>query len=357
MSAPPTAESDAVAIPATYARALVEAVRDGGQDVAQLLAEDRLTVDALQGDAVIAPDVFGRLYQRAMRLLDDESLGMVSGDPAPVGTFRLMCLCLIHRPDLSSIVQRAGEFLDVSSPRGAKPVIEREADVVRLGFGPTRRSSEARLRALLAEAGPMRIRTSLYYWYNLLGWFAGRSLALHGVDFAFAAPSERSHWRALFNAPVRFEASRSALVMPAHVLALPNLQSEQTLPDFLRETPYRLVVPSFAPPTLQDRLRALFGQLGGEAPPAADAVASHLGMSVSTLRRRLAAEGTSWQTLKEENRRRAACRYVAETDLPINEIARLLGFDETSTFFRAFRRWTGTTPSRYRQARDTDVDG
>jgi len=371
----------AITVPARYARALHQAVQAGGFDGERFLGEQGWSARRLQRDEPVPAELFGRLYQRAMRLLDDESLGMVSAGPVMAGTFRMMCLACIRCATLGAVLQRAGEFLDVCGSHGVKPVAQQGQGELRLGFGLTRRASAERppaggagrpavraragtdaelaaeLAALLSEAGPLPVRTSLYYWYNLLGWFAGRSLALSRVDFGFERPSHGAEWRALFGAPIRFGAAQSALVMPAHVLQLPNVQSERTLPAFLRKTPYRLVVPMFIAPTLQDRLRALLMRLGGDAPPDAEAMAAQLGMSASTLRRQLAAEGTRWQTLKEEGRRSAAQRYVLDTDLPVNEIARLLGFDEPSTFYRAFRRWTGTTPSRYRERAAADMTG
>lgn len=323
-----------------------------GFDVSQFLALEGVSQSDIGNENHVPAEVFARLYQHGMRLLDDESLGMVSAGVAHSGTFRLMCLSVIGCPTLGAIVQRVGEFLDIVDSTGVKPLAIIDGDEVRLCFGSPSRCDPLRLQKLLNSADPVQVRTSLYYWYNLLSWFAGRAIALRLVEFAFPQPANGLEWRMLFGAPVVFDAESSALVLPRRVLSLPNVQSEHTLAGFLRETPYRLIIPSFVPPTLQDRLRSLFAQMPGEAPPTSEDIAAKLGMSVSTLRRKLAAEGISWQVLKEEGRRSAALRYVSDTDLPIAEVAKLLGFDESSTFFRAFRRWTGTTPSRYRESHD-----
>jgi AraC-like DNA-binding protein len=351
-------QSRAPVVPAAYVRTLAATVERAGFDVDAFLAPEGLTANEISQAEQLPADLFGRLYQSGMRLLDDESLGTLSAGPVRAGTFRLMCLSMIGCPTLGALIQRAGEFLDIVDAVGVKPVVDVAGDEIRLGFGSPVRCDPDALQTLLTSADPVQIRTSLYYWHNLLSWFVGRALDLQRVDFAFSERVSETYsgatrgadWRLLYGAPVVFDAESSALVLPRRVLLLPNVQNEHTLVSFLRETPYRLVVPSFVPPALQDRLRALFGQMPGDALPTSEQIASRLGMSVSTLRRKLAAEGVSWQDIKEEGRKLAALRYVADTDVPITEVARLLGFDEASTFFRAFRRWTGTTPSRYRAA-------
>jgi AraC-like DNA-binding protein len=80
-----------------------------------------------------------------------------------------------------------------------------------------------------------------------------------------------------------------------------------------------------------------------------DSVADALHMSLRSLQRRLHNEGTSYKRLLGETRRELAAHYMAESHRSINEITYLLGFSEPSNFSRAFRRWTGKSPSAYRE--------
>lgn len=80
------------------------------------------------------------------------------------------------------------------------------------------------------------------------------------------------------------------------------------------------------------------------------AIARALGMSARTLSRRLQAEGTTLGELLERVRRELAQRYLRDESLAIYEVALLLGYSEPSTFFRAFKRWTGETPRSWRAA-------
>jgi AraC-like DNA-binding protein len=93
-----------------------------------------------------------------------------------------------------------------------------------------------------------------------------------------------------------------------------------------------------------DRVRsALFECLpSGEA--TIDGIAARLGMSGRTLQRRLADEQASFRDLVQETRHKLALHYLRSSSLPYEEIAFLLGFEEPTSFFRAFRDWTGATP-------------
>jgi AraC-like DNA-binding protein len=77
-------------------------------------------------------------------------------------------------------------------------------------------------------------------------------------------------------------------------------------------------------------------------------VAKALHMSLRTLQRKLADEATSYKDLLDETRRELAGQYLRQNCLSVSEVTYLLGFSEPSNFARAFKRWTGRTPSEFR---------
>lgn len=342
--------STTVTVPVSYVRSLLRTVEERGHDPVAFADAEGITPDLLVSDRPFSAVAFGRLYQRAMWLLQDESLGMVSGGRVPSGSFRMLCYCVVHCADLDSIVRRMGEFLEVCHGATVKPQLVPHPDSKRLGFATLDRLVDRSLEEILDQDGPVRIRTSLFMWHSLLGWFAGRALPLQRVIFHFPAPKNGSEWTRFFGCAVHFDQPESALVFPPEVFGLANVQSEQTLQAFLKSVPYRLIVPAYRENTLRDRVLAILGDDFSRPLPEAVVVAKMLGMSVSTLRRQLSVEKTSFQELKDECRRAAAIRFLASTDLTLSDIASLLGFDEASSFFRAFKRWTGTTPADYRKS-------
>ena len=73
-------------------------------------------------------------------------------------------------------------------------------------------------------------------------------------------------------------------------------------------------------------------------------------MSTRTLSRKLRKEGVAFSTILDETRAPLAKSYLAERDLPVTEIAWLLGYREVSSFTHAFKRWSGMTPQQFRLA-------
>lgn len=101
--------------------------------------------------------------------------------------------------------------------------------------------------------------------------------------------------------------------------------------------------------TVTDRTRAVLTEALPSGQAGMDRVARLLGVSSRTLQRRLRGEGTSYKEVVDATRESLALHYLRSTQLTSTEIAFLIGFDEATSFFRAFQRWTGTTPQALRQ--------
>ena len=93
---------------------------------------------------------------------------------------------------------------------------------------------------------------------------------------------------------------------------------------------------------------------GGD--PSLDHVAKRLGMSNRTLQRRVKDEGFTYAEVLDEIRTSVARVYLNQEGISICEAGYLLGFAEQSSFSRAFKRWTGSTPQRYRALRGLSTD-
>jgi len=108
---------------------------------------------------------------------------------------------------------------------------------------------------------------------------------------------------------------------------------------------------------IADRVRGALVDLMPAGRTGAEDVAQALGISRSTLQRRLREEGTSYQDVLDATRRNMAIRYLTKTTLRADEIASVLAYRDANSFSRSFRRWTGLSPLTYRQQAANRANG
>lgn len=101
--------------------------------------------------------------------------------------------------------------------------------------------------------------------------------------------------------------------------------------------------------SMHERVRAVLLEALPAGSSSIDAVAQRLALSKRTLQRHLADESVGFQEVLSDVRQELARHYLRRTDISAGEISWLLGFQESNSFIRAFRSWTGTTPAAFRQ--------
>jgi AraC-like DNA-binding protein len=178
---------------------------------------------------------------------------------------------------------------------------------------------------------------------------SGVPFALRRVTFAHRAPPDVREHERIFGCPVAFEAERNRLFIDRAAWDAPTSGAQPGVLAVLSEHAELLLTRLPRGPDLIERTRrAIAGRLRG-GDPSLESVARELGMSERSLQRHLRELGYGFNALADEVREGTARLYLQQPDIALAEIAYLLGFADQSTFNRAFKRWTGSTP---RQARD-----
>ncbi len=177
---------------------------------------------------------------------------------------------------------------------------------------------------------------------------AGPSFSPSEVRFAHAAPTDTRAHRAAFGCEVRFGARATQLVLSSAALRTRLATDVPALAATLEAQLRHAVEDAGSTRTREGALREAVADLllAGQRPQIATA-AQRLAVSPRTLQRQIQLEGTTFHAVLAGVQRAIAVELLAAPGRTMKETARLLGFSGTRAFDRAFRRWTGQTPSDY----------
>lgn len=195
------------------------------------------------------------------------------------------------------------------------------------------------------------------YWYadidmsNLISMCRanyGARLNPVSVSFTHPAPECSGDFFALFRCPVNFSAPRNCMELSArdvdrHLPGSNPLMSQihdQEIIQYLSRLDRNDVV---------QKVKNAIIELLPDGRISDRKVAEALFMSPRNLQRKLETQGTTFKTLLTDIRRDLALKYIRDTELTLTEISFMLGFSEMSAFSRAFKQWTGSSPSAQRQ--------
>jgi AraC-like DNA-binding protein len=178
-------------------------------------------------------------------------------------------------------------------------------------------------------------------------WTTTRDLRPLAFESSFPPPGDLQPYDDAFKCPLRFNVPANALLFARADATAPLATAHPQLAavhDRLAGEYLQRLDPAQASGLVR---AAIIRRLAGGEPRRPD-IADELQISDRTLHRRLAAEGTSFQHLLDDTRRELARQYLGRSDLSLADAAYLLGFGDQSSFLRAFKRWFGTSPGRYR---------
>ncbi len=165
------------------------------------------------------------------------------------------------------------------------------------------------------------------------------------------SPEDARAFEDALRCPMRFDTMRSAVVLESTVLGERVRGADPVLEAAVMKYAAELLDrpdPEGAD-AIRSRLRRHFVGNMQSGHLALQGAARQLGMTTRTLQRRLRDEGTSFNAVLDDVRRDVALTQMRARRQSIDELAFVLGFEKTSSFHRAFKRWTGLTPGEFRR--------
>ena len=175
----------------------------------------------------------------------------------------------------------------------------------------------------------------------------GREYAPLAVYLRRAKPVDPTPWHTVFRAPVFFGADEDRLEFAAHDF---DSHLDDANPELAEhnETVLKRTLAQLQPLTWERKVRAAIEAQLPDGEPSAERIAQALHLSLRSLQRHLADEGCRFDALLNECRENLALLHLRDPHCSLAQISHLLGFADTSSFNRAFKRWTGVTPGQFR---------
>lgn len=304
-----------------------------------LLGTGIIEAQLRDADALVTRDQEMRLIENLMLALPDiPALGFELGLRYNVATFGIWGFALRTSRNLREALQSALRYLPLSTAYCRLEIFHDEQEY---GISADPSDIPHHLRQFLLERDTA---TAI----NLFDELALSGLSVLRVEFEGRAPAHAARIEALCGIAPHYECSRNAIVLRRQDVELPLPMYDLHLVRLLEEQ-CRLQLERRQVAGITGQVRQLLlGSMGLVS--SLEDVASQLAMAPRSLRRRLTEEGSSFRDLVDAERGQLAKQLLEGTAMKLEEMALQLGYGDTASFTRAFRRWFGQSPSEYRKA-------
>ena len=322
-------------IPAISLKAVLAGFRELGMDTAELLAPTGLTFEQLENPfAAVPTDAFTQLWTAAFSQQPDPTLPTRAGFAVPFNEFGL----LDHLVDSANTVGEAllilNQFMWLVSSNSQ----------LHFSHGP-----HDWLWVVDDPDEPLRFAAQQWRLAIIAQRFRRRVPAFVAEEVRLAGPIEgdAAHFEALWGAPVALGQGRSGIRLPDGVWLTANTNADPGLQQVLLSAAERVVIKQVKDAPLIYALRTKLPEALEHGAYSAEDLAAALGLSKRTLQRQLSAENVTFQDLLDFYRQEQAVKMLRDGERNMSRVAYALGYNEQSSFNRAFRRWTKQSPSTW----------
>jgi len=309
-----------------------------GLDVPTLLRDAGFDAASLHHETTRVPvDQITRLWQLAVARVGRPTLGLqrsLAATHSNTGTVGHAMSC---SPDLGSALARLARYMAVIS----------DATEFTLEADPRGTWLSTRHNGGTLPIPRQRVEYAVLATFMLCRWLTRSELLPLVVEFAHPPPVDDAPHREAFGCSVRFNARTHRMLLSGADMRRPIPTQHKALAG-MHEQLLDKQLDQLGQTSTAHQVRAEIARRLQQGEPRRHDVAAGLGLAERTLQRRLQEEAVSYQTLLDSTRHELARQYLAEQRHTLADVADLLGYVDSSNFFRACKRWFGVPPAQYR---------
>jgi len=331
--------SEIASLPLYFPSLLIRFLVGVGHEEKHILAGTHITSEELQSpDIRVSYAVHSKLIANAEKLWSKPGLGLSFGSTLNLYSLGMIGQAAISSRSLGDAMETIAKYLSLRSPL-LNFTIERDAEGTSFVLSSTRELGQnQRFMGEAAFAALAKFLTQL----------AGKRLDGLSFEFQHEMTGSKDIYITSLGPNVSFQHPRQKLYLPLTLstILLPtaNSMSAEEARRYCDTEIKRLGIDHGFKQIVETLLSSSLA-----TPPTEKETARNLGYSARNFRRQLAAEHTNYRKLLNSIRLESAKKYLTTTHLNIEEIAIEIGYQNVGNFSRAFKRWTGVTPSAYRR--------
>jgi AraC-like DNA-binding protein len=319
----------------TWVKSICRAFEAAGGDSAALLAEAGFEPKTLDTPTTRYPlTQTARLWRIAVAATGDPAFGIKVASHIKPTTFHALSFALSASSTLKEAFERAQRYCHVGSDAIEYEFARRGAEY-HFVIEPALDVADEAVDALVAAYVRM-CRSMIGHDYSPLS-----------IEFRRAPPAKLEDFENVLRAPLQFGAAQTRLTFDAESIERPL---DGGNPELARHNDAIALqyLSQIERDNIQWRVRDVLTQRLAQGEPSQEEVAELLNMSARTLQRKLGEGGVTYKEILDETRRVLALAYLSAPRHSVSDVTYLLGFSAGSSFTRAFRRWTGQSPSDWR---------
>lgn len=326
-------------LPGVYGLLLLEVVSRFGISEQTLFAPFNFTSEQLADPAVrISLPKANELFKHALTLTGESSLGYQLGTQMRISIHGFIGYAIMSASNVTEALMLASRFIHIRVP------------FMHLHFSTMQPKARIQLICDDLDLEPLRQEVLIALTVGILTMgkaITGQDLFAN-IECDFPEPPGFEKYSKLINATIKFNQPHLVAYFDKSYLGLPLANADPLASQIAINQCEAELSAIGERKRVAMRVRDLIMQ-STERYPSIETIAELLHMSDRTLKRQLAAEGTSYSNVVDELRYRHAVSLLSRSDFSLEQISDELGYSDVGNFTRAFKRWTGRTPGNWRK--------
>ena len=324
----------------TWLFAIIKTLDARGYDGKKILAKADIEPTCLtDANSRVGLNKMNKLWELAVEETGDDGFGLGVAHHVVPTTFHALTFAHQASSTLREILERTIRFSEIISTAAKLELVETETEIKVYLRHPDPNDLQPTDQAIdaFASLGASALDDLLH----------SKVRVLKAIYFRRSPPTSPEQFHKHFRCNIIFDAPENEFIFSNEFMDTPiptanpeiARMNEQLLTDYLAKLKKDDIV---------NAVLKKIAEIMPTAEPSQEKISAELGMSTRSLHRKLKEKGVSYKTILDDTRKHLALQLIKQTDLSITEISYQLGFYDSSSFSRSFKRWSGLSPSHYR---------